>query len=555
MMRVFPELTDAEEYALQEEARVKSKHSLHYLAKHLLGYHKMTDDFHLKMSKTIDNPKFRFKLLLYPRGHYKSTLATESYSIFKLLNNPNERILITNVKLDNCRKFLRTISNHFTDNPKFRWAWRDWWLNEYANSYQRAQQQDKLDWVLRDTQDELILLRPNAVREASITTGAIDASMVSQHYSCILGDDLVNRDYVRTQDQVEKSILYFKDLLDLLDPDGELVLIGTRWSHVDLYSWIINEFGGVASLQVPEGIVDHNIKEESDNTPDDKKEWSISIVPTTAEAPVFPEEFNAKVLNDLLKAKGPYEFGAQYELNPTPSEHQRFKLDWINWLDKKPDISNMNICITVDPAVSLKDSADRTAIVICGYDKNNRMYWLDGLNERLTEDELLDELFDFAVKYSREGKFLLPIGFEAVGFQQTYIYNFERVMMERGQFFLVEPIKRSKISKEERILRLVPRIKSGFFAPRRMLKTSRREGEYDMVQRLTWELVKFPFAGFDDVVDAFADQLDLIHATKIPADLPKEPGGKVVDFIHPSMAKDKRQKVAHTNKHYQGAVR
>ncbi len=69
-MRVFPELTDAEEYALQEEARVKSKHSLHYLAKHLLGYHKMTDDFHLGMAKAIDNPKFRFKLLMYPRGHY-----------------------------------------------------------------------------------------------------------------------------------------------------------------------------------------------------------------------------------------------------------------------------------------------------------------------------------------------------------------------------------------------------------------------------------------------------------------------------------------------------
>ena len=39
--------------------------------------------------------------------------------------------------------------------------------------------------------------------------------MVSQHYGLIVADDLINREYVRTQEMVEKSILYFKDLLDL----------------------------------------------------------------------------------------------------------------------------------------------------------------------------------------------------------------------------------------------------------------------------------------------------------------------------------------------------
>ncbi len=67
-MRAFPELTLAEEEALKEEARYKSKDDLHYLAKHLLGYHKVTDHIHRRMAKDIDTPRYRFKLLLWPRG-------------------------------------------------------------------------------------------------------------------------------------------------------------------------------------------------------------------------------------------------------------------------------------------------------------------------------------------------------------------------------------------------------------------------------------------------------------------------------------------------------
>lgn len=557
-MRAFPDLTAEQEDALKEEARMKSKDDLHYLAKHLLGYNKITDHIHRRMAKDIDTPRYRFKLLLWPRGHYKSTLATESFSVQKLLRDPDERILITNVKLDNSRKFMRTIASHFKSNPKFRWAWRDWWLSSYADPYYQAQMKDKLDWVTRDTQDELILLRPGSGREASITTGAVDASMVSQHYSTIIADDLINREYVRTQEMVDKSVTYFRDLLDLLDPDGDLVVIGTRWSHVDLYSWIISEFGHKASMRVPEGVVDQNIVEASETVAEEKKDWMISIMPTNPENPIFPEEFTHEVLEELRRAKGPYEFGAQYLLNPTPAEHQKFHKEWINWYDKRPDVSKLTTCITVDPAVSLNDEADRTAIVVCGYDKSNRMYLLDGVNDRLHESELLDILYELALQYTKESRFLLPIGFEAVGFQQTYIYNFERIMMERGKLFAVEPIKRkSRQSKEERILRLVPRIQHGFYAPRKMVRLSKREGEYDLVQRLLWELTKFPFAGHDDLADALADQLDIVHASKLPVSAkPEQKDDKIVEFVHPSIIEDQKPHMRRNKKYgVVGAVR
>jgi len=543
---IFPELSKQEEAALKAEARDLCKQDLHYLAKHVLGYDRVTDHYHKRMARDIDTPKFKFKLLLHPRGHFKSTLGTESRAVQQILRNPDERILITNAKLDNSRKFLRSIAGHFHSNAMFRWVWRDWWLKQYTTPYHKEIYGEKLDWVLRDTQDEFIMLRPGQAREATITTGAVDASLVSQHYSHILADDLINREYVRTVDMVEKSILYFKDLLDLLDPSGTLEIIGTRWSHVDLYSWIIEEFSGVASLHVPDNYLPEHIHQNSQATPEEEKEWLISIQPARNNdgTPVFPEEFTDKVLRDLLKAKGPYEFGAQYELNPTPAEHQKFKPEWFHIINVMPDTTNLNVCITVDPAKSIEDNADNSAIAVCGYDETNQMFLLDGRDEQLAIDELPEVLFEMVYDWKQKSKFLYPVGFEAVGFQETYVYTLERMMRENNFFFAIEPIKGRKKSKEERILGLVPRIKNGFFVPPTLRVNPYNGGQpYDVVQRLKWQLLNFPFTGDrDDFADAMADQLMIVEASSLPRERPIERKERKRDFTHPSLTQDDRRR-------------
>jgi Terminase-like family. len=562
--KIFENLSEREEEAVKSEARRLCKEDLHYLAKYVLGYNRVTDHIHKRMARDIDTPKYRFKLLLWPRGHFKSTLGTEARSIQKLLRNPNERILITNAKLENSRRFLRAIAHHFNANARFRWLWREYWLKTYATPFHRAELKDRLDWVVRDTQDEFTVLRPYEGREASITTGAVDASLVSQHYSTILADDLINREYVRTMDMVEKSILYFKDLLDLLDPDGHLEIIGTRWAHMDLYNWIIEEFGGVASLRVPENYLDKAIVERSKQTPEDEKEWMISIQPCYDEQgnPIFPEEYSQKVLENLERTKGPYEFGCQYLLDPTPEEHQNFREEWFNKLDVLPDPSTLKVCITVDPAMSLEDRADNTAIAVYGYDEHNNMYLLDGRDEKMTTDELLECLFETVQKWYYKARYLYPVGFEAVGFQETYVYNLERMMRERNFFFMIEPIKRRRAKsdatrKEERILRLVPRVKNGFYVPRRLLiePYGKRDPVYDLSQRLIWQLTKFPFAGKDDLADATADQLDIVQADFLPSDRKREPVVQKPDFVHPSIIEDRRRLKRWRQEEYNDAVR
>ena len=547
MANEFLNLSAEQESAVKEMSRQKCRDDLHYLAKHVLGYHRITDHYHREMAMDIDTPKYRFKLLLHARGHFKSTLGTESRAVQLLLRDPNERILLTNAKLDNSRKFLRTISRQFTANAKLRWIWRDWWLGRYASEFEKQSAKDKLDWVVRDTQDELILLRPYQGREASITTGAVDSSMVSQHYSTILADDLVNRQYVSTSEMVEKSILYFKDLLDLLDADGKLEIIGTRWSHYDLYDWIIQTYGGRASLRVPENYIKREIVEAADKVDEMKKDWMISIQPCHKEdgvTPVFPEEFTSEVLAELARAKGPYEFGAQYLLNPTPAESQKFKEEWFRVIDTMPDYKTLKVCMTVDPAMSLQDKSDNTAIAVYGYDEYNRMFLLDGRDEKYTIDELPDVVWNMVREWKQKAKFMFPLGFEAVGFQQTYVFTLERMMRERNYFFSIEPVKRRSASKEERILRLVPRVKNEFYVPRQLLITpyQNRGPQYDLVQRLKTQLLLFPFAGKDDLADATADQLDIVGSVGIPRPQVQIDDPDKGKFIHPSILEDRRKR-------------
>jgi phage terminase large subunit-like protein len=884
----------SEEELIKEQARELCKHDLFYLTKEVLGYNKVTEHCHADMVRDIDTPNYKFKLLLWPRGHYKSTIGTESRSIQKILKNPNERILLTNAKLDNARKFKAAIAAHFKYNPVFRWIWREWWIKQFATTYDEIEKGERLDWVVRDTQDEFRILRPGGGREASITTGAVDSSLVSQHFclfpetkvmtskgyvpakeirkghrvlssdgkfnvveavkeqsevtkgivisssyqsesntftvnhqilvwrnnsfqwvlaeevtyedmlvvpkpqglnrqfskvndriqqlmeepeiwkligywlaegchtpkgnqirivtgvhepefaediqrivkehlkvpiscretksstfmlcfsdpdfkqilnrfgnkaptkvipphilnnymdkqielikgyfrgdgcvsgntvsftstslslisglqilltkfdipsgivkgnragetaiagnkcnmkdswilwsthpllklllglpaeinkkpfrsfftekywvvgitniekitveptetydiqvkdsqnfycpgmivhnSTIIADDIINREYVRTVEMVEKSKLYFKDLLDLLDPDGVMEIIGTRWSFLDLYSWIIDEFGKKATFRIPDKYtgIRPEILKSSKKTEVNDKEWLISIRPcyeSDGVTPIFPEEFTPSVLEGLKISKGPYEFGAQYELNPVSEANQKFKEEWFTELSEVPSAKDMRVCITVDPAKSLRDDSDYSVIVVCGYDDKNRMFLLDGINDKLTIDELPDVLFEVVREWTFKSGSMYPVGFEAVGFQETYVSTLNKMMFENDFFFMIEPIQRkSNLKKEERILGLVPRVKAGFYIPKTLIKKSLRGHEYDFITWMKWQFLKFPFAEHDDITDALADQLLLVQYTSISSEKVSETASKKAEFVHPSILEDK----------------
>lgn len=186
----------------------------------------------------------RQKLILVPRGHLKSSIITVGYSIQTLLKNPDTRILITNATWDNARGFLEQIANYLRDSD----------LKDYFGFFQTPQ----TSW----TKDAIsIAQRTNAAKRGpSIATAGLEKSLASQHYDLIIHDDIVNDENVTSKEQMNKVDNFYRASLNLLDPGGETIIVGTRYSVGDVYGRIIE--GELKSIN------GHPLQ-----TPEDRANW------------------------------------------------------------------------------------------------------------------------------------------------------------------------------------------------------------------------------------------------------------------------------------------
>lgn len=203
-----------------EVKRQLYKESLYRTAKDLLGYRDMTWHTHGDMVRALEAPTLR-KLLVMPRGTFKSSIGVVAFSIWSLLNNPNERILIDSEVYSNSKNFLREIKAHLT-NPA---------ITELFGEF-------KTDcW----NEGEIVInQRTQVYKEASITCGGIGTVKVGQHYSLIIGDDLNSNNNSATPEGCEKVITHYKMNQAILEPDGKYVIIGTRYSTADIIGFILD---------------------------------------------------------------------------------------------------------------------------------------------------------------------------------------------------------------------------------------------------------------------------------------------------------------------------
>lgn len=391
-------------------------------------------------------------LYLLPRGHLKSTEITISYTIQRILNDANIRVLISNALLDNSKAFLREIKSHFEKNEKLKALYGD-----YQNTDEK--------W----SESQIIVKkRTSFVKEPTIQITSIDKSVVSQHYDLIIADDLVTRDSISTKEQRNKLVKYYKDLLDLLEPGGTLLVIGTRWHYDDLYGWLLRQSGEREVLV--RKVLDDNGK------------------------PIFPQKFTLPFIDSLKAEKGSYEFNAQYNNDPIAEEEADFKRSSFKYHQRSPEQGD--IYITIDPAATTKDTADYTGIVV-NCVRNGVWFLLEAYHVKLNPTEIVDELFYLHDKY--KGR-LRTVGIEDMMFTQALDYDITRRMQETGKWFKVDKVKHKGRNKESRIRALIPLFERGNISLN------------DRSQDLEEELMRFPAGEHDDILDALAYQLDIVKA-------------------------------------------
>jgi predicted phage terminase large subunit-like protein len=209
---------------------------------------------------------------------------------------------------------------------------------------------------------------------------------------------------------------------------------------------------------------------------------------------------------------GPYTFAAQFLLDPAAERDQAFHDDWLRYFD--PDegsTDEMRKYILVDPASSKKKGSDYTVMAVIGLGADQNYYLLDAVRDRLNLTERCAALFRMHRQWRPE-----RVGFERYGMLSDIEYIHEKQRLENYRFEIIE--LGGKLSKEDRIRRLIPIFESGrFYLPKSLWRVTLEGRREDLVTTFVEQEYKpFPVAVHDDFFDAISRVCDAEMGTTWP---------------------------------------
>lgn len=346
---------------------------------------------------------------LAPRGHGKSTIGDVDFCITKVLRNPDIRIMIGSKTQTQASAFLKEIRTHFEQNVNLIRIFGDW--------------KKSRDNVWNDK--EFTVNRRTVIKkEATVSALGASGAVVSKHFDIIIGDDLVGFENARTEAQ--RKVLkewFYSSLYPTLEPDGEIHILGTRYSPMDLYEDLIKSKNYKVNVQQAITIKDGQ------------------------EVSLWESKFSLEKLRSIREEAGLIIFNMQYQNNTELAKGKIFKYRYFKHFEeyevdyalnrvrvKVLDAQGVPFWIPVriymgaDLAISEDETSnnDYFVLTVIGVDKNKNVYVLDYLKERLSFNAQLNAILDYG-----RNKFPMVerIGVETVQYQKSLAQEIRRLSL------------------------------------------------------------------------------------------------------------------------------
>jgi hypothetical protein len=314
--------------------RLNSFASLFYFSLRVLKKNKLQTNpifkhnLHYQMCQAVMKDGLK-EVIEIPRDHYKSTIYSECFPIWRSLpfsnkdedlilkiydqlgqdgtmyvewmrraHNQDSRILVVSETIKNAAKLGIRVRNHYENGDLFRYLFSE---------------------VIPDasciwTNESLQQKRTRAGSghgEGTFDFIGVGAALQSRHYNIIIQDDLVGKDALKSELVMNDTIEYHKLLVGAFDADADNagrdndeIVVGNRWSYNDLNSHLRDNekyfnfsrhsaLGGCCD-QHPHGI------------------------------PIFPEAFNIAKLSRWRARLGTYLYSCQFLNLPINPEKCKF---------------------------------------------------------------------------------------------------------------------------------------------------------------------------------------------------------------------------------------
>ena len=206
-------------------------------------------------------------------------------------------------------------------------------------------------------------------------------------------------------------------------------------------------------------------------------------------------------------------YAGQYLQEPVPVGGGEFKPEWVQVYQQgsvKP--TQMNIAILVDQAggedlnKKKKKLSDWTAILVIGLAPDNNYYLLDAIRDRLNPTERIETIFMMHRKWNEITGKPPKVGCEQIGLMTDVHFLKEKQKQDAYHFPIVPLGAGQRISKEERIRKMIPDMQKGrWWLPASLIYVDYEGRRWDLVTELKEaELATFPKSRYDDMIDCMS---------------------------------------------------
>lgn len=440
------------------QARVKTVHqSLFWFILTYLNHYIIypTAQFQKEMMAIAENLNIKMGVVVAFRGSAKSTIFTLAYALWAVLGIQQKKFIVILSQTQNqARQHLLNIKRELESNDLLRSD-----LGPFKEE--------------SDYWGSLALYIPKY--NAKIIAASSEQSIRglrhgSKRPDLVIGDDLENLSSASTKEGRDRVFDWFSgDILPAGDLNTKIVVIGNLL-HEDSLLMRLRQAISSKSLR---GIF-RSYPLINDN---DKILWPGK----------FPDKESIEDFKLSIGSESAWQ--REFLLRIIPEDDQIVFRDWIQYYDQLPAKEKTEYRFTwfgVDPAISLKTTADFTGIVgaqVHGYGENIKIYILSNpINKRLNFPELIDNIKLLLNLHKGENAKALV---ENVAYQASVFQQLQR------EGYSVEGVKILG-DKRERTVSITHLIQSGKIV-------FPRQGAENLIQ----QLVGFGVEKHEDLVDAF----------------------------------------------------
>lgn len=455
---------------------------------------------------------------LWSREHYKSSLITYTGTIQEIINNPEITIGVFSHTKGIAEKFVAQVKREFEANSALRRLYADvCWLKPTSEAPKWS---DK----------EFTIRRTSNPKECTMEShGLVDGQPTSKHFALLVYDDVVTRESVTNPDQIKKTTEAWELSDNLGAGDRRKWMIGTRYHFGDTYGDLLQR--GVVIPRIYPATEDGTVNGKpvllSQSEWDKKKKTQLSTL------------------------------AAQMLQNPLSGKERTFEPEWLQGWEIRPAL--VNVYIMVDPSRGARATSDRTAMVVIAIDGRGTKFLVDGYCHRMNLNAKWAALKNLHRKWTdMPGVQMVKVGYERFGQQADDQYFAERMLIEDYHFTLEELAwpREGGNSKQHRVERLQPDIQYGrlrlpalvssggkvckwtvdgdgqtmlyspmqgdpdavrrvklagqeYLAAKPITRRNEQNEAYDLTIELMTEMIHFPFATHDDLIDALSRIYDL----------------------------------------------